>query len=73
MRGVELRNFFPSEMLRGCLVCVIYNSKKFSFLYIIQTLYNDCSHIEDMHLLLCAPSLEELPNACSSLSDGLGL
>ena len=24
--GVELRHLFPSEMHRGCLVCVIYNS-----------------------------------------------
>ena len=27
--------------------------KHFSFLY-IQTLHNDCSHIEDVHLLFCA-------------------
>ena len=27
--------------------------QKFSFLF-IQTLYNDCSHIEDVHHLLCA-------------------
>ena len=29
LRGVELRHFFPSEMLRGCLVCVICNSNRF--------------------------------------------
>ena len=40
-------------MRRGCLVCVICNSQQSSFLY-IQTLHNDCSHIEDVHLLFCA-------------------
>ena len=40
--GVELRHFFPSEMRRGCLVCVICNSNSF---------HNDFSHIEDVHLL----------------------
>ena len=29
--GVELKTFFPSEMLRGCLVCVICNSNSFHF------------------------------------------
>ena len=38
--------------LLECLVCVIYNSKKISFLY-IQTLYNDCSYIEAVRLLFC--------------------
>ena len=42
-RAVELRHFFPSEMLRGCLVCVICSSSS------IQTLYYDCSHIEHVH------------------------
>ena len=40
-------------MLRGCLVCVICNSKNFLFFF-IQTSHNDCSHIEDVHLLYCA-------------------
>ena len=40
-------------MLRVCLVCVICVSQQFSFLY-IQTLHNDCSHIEDVHLPFCA-------------------
>ena len=32
--GVELRHFFPSEMCRGCLVCVICNSNSFhSFIF----------------------------------------
>ena len=30
--GVELGHFFPSEMLRGCLVCVICNSNNFNSL-----------------------------------------
>ena len=51
--GVELRHFFPSEMLRGCLVCVIcLQLQQYSFLC-IQTLHNDCSHIEDVHFLCC--------------------
>ena len=33
-RAVELRHFFPSEMLRGCLICVICNSSSFhSFIF----------------------------------------
>ena len=39
--------------LLGCLVCEICNSKSFHSFF-IQTLHNDCSHIEDVHLLLCA-------------------
>ena len=31
LMGVELRPFFPSEMLRGCLVCVICNSNSVHF------------------------------------------
>ena len=32
--GVELRHFFPSEMRRGCQVCVICNSNSFhSFIF----------------------------------------
>ena len=44
--SVELRHFFPSEMCRGCLVCVIGNSNSFH-----NDLHNDFSHIEDVHLL----------------------
>ena len=34
MTGVELRHFFPCEMLRGCLVCVICNSNSIdSFIF----------------------------------------
>ena len=43
---------FPFEMRRGCLVCVICNFQQFLFLY-IQTLHNDCSYIEDVHILFC--------------------
>ena len=33
-RAVELRHSFPSEMLRGCLICVICNSSSFhSFIF----------------------------------------
>ena len=53
LTGVELRYFFPSEMLRECLVCVICNSNSIHFFY-IQTLHNDCSHIENVHLLFYA-------------------
>ena len=37
------------------MVSGLYNLKlqQFSFLY-IQSLHNDCSHIEDVHLLFCA-------------------
>ena len=51
LKGVELR-YFSVQNARGGLVCVIDNSK-FSFL-LIQTLHNDCLHIEDVHLLFCA-------------------
>ena len=49
MTGIELKTFFPSEMLSLCNLKL----QQFSFLY-IQTLHNDCSHIEDVHLLFCA-------------------
>ena len=42
-------DIFTSKMLRGGLVCVIDNSKNFLSSF-IQTLQNDCSHIEDVHL-----------------------
>ena len=37
----------------GCQVSVICNSKSFHSFF-IQTLSNDRSHIEDVHLLFCA-------------------
>ena len=51
--GVLNVDTFPSKNLRWCLVCVICNSQQFSISY-IQTLYNECSHNEDVHLLFCA-------------------
>ena len=50
-RGVDFL-CHPSTTFLGCLVCVICNPK-FSFHY-IQTMYNNCSHIEDVHLLFHA-------------------
>ena len=41
----------PYATLSWCLVCVICNSKSFHFF--IQTLHNDRSHIENVHLLFC--------------------
>ena len=43
-------SIIPSAKRFGCLVCVMIH---FSFFY-IQTLYNDFSHIEVVHLLFCA-------------------
>ena len=40
-------------MLRWCLVRVICNSNSVYFFF-FQTLHNDTSHIEDVHLLFCA-------------------
>ena len=40
------------QHFRVSSLCDLY-VQKFSFLY-IQTLPNDCTHIEDVHLLLCA-------------------
>ena len=51
--GADLRHFFLVKMLQWCLVCVIYNSNSFHSFY-IQTLQNDCSHIEDVHHLFSA-------------------
>ena len=42
-----------SVKLYGYQVCVICNSKMFSFLF-IQTLPNESSHIAEVHLLFCA-------------------
>ena len=40
-------------MLRACLVCVISNAIVFVPLY-SKFVLNDCSHIEDVHLLYCS-------------------
>ena len=48
--GGVITDVHLSATLLGCLDCVICDSKKFSFLY-IQTLFNDCSHIEDMNMI----------------------
>ena len=52
--GMLNLDIFPSKKMHSWfLVCVICNSQQFSFLY-FQTLHNDCSHIEDVHLPFCA-------------------
>ena len=51
-KGVELRHFFPSEMLRGRLVCGILTPTVSILLY--SNLHNDCSLIEDVYLLFYA-------------------
>ena len=50
---MNLDFFFSCKMLRGCLVCVIFNSKSLHS-FNIQTLHNGYSYIEDVHLLFCA-------------------
>ena len=55
-------DIFLSKMLRWCLVCVICNWNRFFFIFkILQMVVhtysnfaNNCSHIEDVHLLFCA-------------------
>ena len=54
LAGVELRHFFHLRCVGVVWFCVICNSQQFSFFY-IQTLHNDYSHIEDVHLSLCTP------------------
>ena len=51
LRGVELKTFFfhPQHFLGRSLCNLLLQI--FSFLF-IQTLYNDCSHIEDGYLIL---------------------
>ena len=49
-------HFISIFSILGCLLCVICKSNSFqhfSLLY-IQTLHNECSHIEDVHHLFCA-------------------
>ena len=58
--GVELRHFFPSVRRSGCQVCVICNSNSFHSFNYIQTLHNDCSHIENVHLLFFAHFINSL-------------
>ena len=50
--GVELRHFFHPKCVEVSGLFV-QSVSQFSFLY-IQTLHNECSHIEDVHLLFCA-------------------
>ena len=52
LTGVELRHFFLPKCLGAPSVCNL-ELQKYSFLY-IQTLHNDCSHIEDVHRLFNA-------------------
>ena len=52
LRGVELRHFFHLDCLGVSGLCNL-QLNQFLFLY-IQTLHNDCSHIEDVHLIFCA-------------------
>ena len=49
LTGVELRQFLLPSCLGVLSLCNL-KLQQFSFLY-IQTLHNDCSHIEDVHLL----------------------
>ena len=44
--SICLQHFRGAKFVKSVL-------QKFSFLF-IQTLLNDCSHIEDVHLLFCA-------------------
>ena len=52
LTGVELRRFFLPRCLGVPSLCNLY-LKQYSLLY-IQTLHDDCSHIEDVHLPFCA-------------------
>ena len=48
LTGVELRRFFLPRSLGVPSLCNLY-LQQYSILY-IQTLHDDCSHIEDVHL-----------------------
>ena len=48
LTGVELRGFFLPRCLGVPSLCNLY-LQQYSILY-IQTLHDDCSHIEDVHL-----------------------
>ena len=52
LTGVELRHFFLPRCLGVPRLCNLY-LQQYSLLY-IQTLHDDCSQIEDVHLLFCA-------------------
>ena len=46
---------FVCKMLRGCLVCIICNTKSFHSLIFKLCIYNnDYSYIEHVHLVFCA-------------------
>ena len=60
LTGFELRHFFSSVLLRWCLVCVNCDSNGIRFFY-IQTLHNDFSHIENVHLPFCAHLINIFP------------
>ena len=72
---VDLRHFFHPKCLGLPSLCDLL-LQQFSFLY-IQTLRNDCSHIEDMHLLFSNVLLQQfsflyiqcLHNGCSHIED----
>ena len=52
LRGVELRNFSIRNAKGVPSLCSL-KLQQYSILN-IQTLHNDCSHIENVHLLFCA-------------------
>ena len=51
-RGVDLLTHLSVQKCFVSAVCVVCNSNSFHFF--IFKLHNDCSHIEDMLLSLCA-------------------
>ena len=52
LTGVELRHFSIRKAKGVPSLCNL-KPEQYSILY-IQNLHNDCSHIEDVHLLFCA-------------------
>ena len=52
-KGVELRHFFSIINAKGVPSLCNLKLQLYSSLY-IQTLHNECSHIENVHLLFCA-------------------
>ena len=55
LAGVELRRFSIRNAKGVPNLCNL-KLEQYSILY-IQALHNDCSHIEDVHLLFCAYSI----------------
>ena len=53
LRGVELKTFVRPQHFRGTKFVKGLKTPKV-FIPFIQTLPNECSHIEDVHLLFCA-------------------